>query len=186
MTLSEHAKTLAQAVQADLDQWAGTMATYGVGGLLTTLHPEITWMGQSLRIAKPFDETSRLADSDLVIAPNVLGPPRLAVQVCDPRNAVLRLPVRRSMGDRAGALSLASLVGVSRAAILMDLATPSSTTELSRRHGLAPSTVSHHLGVLLNSGLVHRHRSGAVVQYRRSQQGDSLVDNSRSEPPHRT
>jgi DNA-binding transcriptional ArsR family regulator len=41
---------------------------------------------------------------------------------------------------------------------------------------MAPSTVSHHLGVLLSAGLVSRQRSGRVVLYRRTDAGQRLLD----------
>ncbi|MEV0002240.1 helix-turn-helix domain-containing protein [Micromonospora sp. NPDC050980] len=76
-------------------------------------------------------------------------------------------PGRRLLGD---------LVGTSRADILADLDVPRSTGELSRRHHLAPATVSYHLGVLLRSGLVRRRRDRHRVLYQRSASGDGLLD----------
>jgi transglutaminase-like putative cysteine protease len=40
---------------------------------------------------------------------------------------------------------------------------------------LSASTVSYHLGVLLDAGMVHRTRRGLAVEYARSARGDTLV-----------
>ncbi len=45
----------------------------------------------------------------------------------------------------------------------------------SLRHGPGWSTVSHHLRVLIDAGLVSRLRSGTSVNYRRTELGRLLV-----------
>jgi len=94
----------------------------------------------------------------------------------DPDNAVVIYPVA-GLGTtpRPRTSTLVDLVGASRARILHDLDRPRSTTELSRRHQLSASTVSYHLGVLLDAGMVHRTRRGLAVEYARSARGDTLV-----------
>jgi len=177
-TLAEQWNALDEAIVADIGHRGRTMATHGVGRLLESLHPELQWTGDQLRIDKPYEETTDFADAELVLAPSVLGWPHLRVQVCDPDNGVAMYPVREfTTGRQVRTPTLANLLGASRAAILDGLNAPSSTTELSRRHGLAPSTVSYHLSVLLGAGMVARGRKGLLMEYRRSQQGDALVRN---------
>jgi DNA-binding MarR family transcriptional regulator len=67
-------------------------------------------------------------------------------------------------------------VGVAqpRGRILTLLAEPAGTTDLARRLGARPGTVSRHLGVLHRAGLVTRARHGHTVLYLRSQLGDRL------------
>ncbi|MGH3739678.1 MAG: ArsR/SmtB family transcription factor [Micromonosporaceae bacterium] len=52
------------------------------------------------------------------------------------------------------------MYGDTRARLLADLDGPRSTAELSTRHDVAPSTVSYHLRVLHQAGLITRHREG--------------------------
>ncbi|GIH80002.1 ArsR/SmtB family transcription factor [Planobispora longispora] len=181
ITLADQWKALSENAAADMADRARTMATHGVGHVLHTLHPDLTWTGQELRIDKPYDEIGELRGHELVLSPSLLAWPVLRVQLCDPDNAVISYPVREPFPARPGRRSaLPDLLGPSRAAILRDLDVPRSTTELSHRHDLAASTVSYHLGVLLNAGLVARTRQGANVRYQRAEAGDTLL---RSEPP---
>jgi len=55
---------------------------------------------------------------------------------------------------------------------------PRSTTELARALDLSPGSVSQHLSVLRDAGLVHGHRVGRAVLYLRSPTGESLVQES--------
>jgi DNA-binding transcriptional ArsR family regulator len=70
--------------------------------------------------------------------------------------------------------ALVALMGPRRAAVLEVLDVPRSTTELSRLLEIPAGSVSQHLTVLRNAGLVTRRRMGQVVLYRRSRKGDQL------------
>ena len=65
--------------------------------------------------------------------------------------------------------------GQERAAVLAGLNDPASTTDLARRQDLAPSTVSAHLAVLREAGLLASRRQGLHVLYGRTPLGDSVV-----------
>jgi DNA-binding transcriptional ArsR family regulator len=70
--------------------------------------------------------------------------------------------------------SLAALIGPRRAAVLASLEAPSSTTALAHRLQVCPGSVSQHLAVLHDAGLIERQRVGRVVLYRRSAAGNLL------------
>ncbi|MEU6090965.1 winged helix-turn-helix domain-containing protein [Streptomyces sp. NPDC047085] len=72
--------------------------------------------------------------------------------------------------------TLAALLGRSRARLLTELATPASTTQLSRSLGMAPGAVGDHLAVLRASGLLARARAGRAVPYRRTALGDAQIE----------
>jgi DNA-binding transcriptional ArsR family regulator len=71
--------------------------------------------------------------------------------------------------------ALANLVGQTRAALLLTLDCPRSTTELAATLGMSPGGVSQHLSILREAGLVSGNRLQRVVLYMRSTDGDSLV-----------
>jgi DNA-binding transcriptional ArsR family regulator len=71
--------------------------------------------------------------------------------------------------------ALGQLLGSRRAAVLSALTSPVSTTELARSLGLSAASVSQHLAVLRDAGLVNGHRVGRVVLYMRSPTGESLA-----------
>jgi DNA-binding transcriptional ArsR family regulator len=76
--------------------------------------------------------------------------------------------------------ALAALLGRTRAAILVALAVPQSTTELARKLGQSPPAVSQHLTVLRRSGMVASLRTGRSVLYRRTALATSVVQASGS------
>jgi DNA-binding transcriptional ArsR family regulator len=82
--------------------------------------------------------------------------------------------------DRCGATDgdepLELLLGRSRAAVLVGLERPASTSALALRLGLSPSTVSGHLAVLDRAGVVSRRRAGRAVLYALTDAGKGLVE----------
>ena len=75
---------------------------------------------------------------------------------------------------RPGA-ALDRLLGPSRAAILLALEQPASTTQLAASLGQSLGGTGDHLAVLHAGGLLTRARSGRSVLYRRTPVGDALV-----------
>ncbi|MGH4034613.1 transcriptional regulator [Actinomycetota bacterium Odt1-20B] len=71
--------------------------------------------------------------------------------------------------------ALARLLGPGRAAVLMLLATPKSTTQLVALTGQGLGSVGRHLRVLLDAGLAGRRRAGRSVLYFRTGAGEVLV-----------
>jgi len=174
--LADQYAALEDLVTSDLNERSRAMAHGGVGQMLNNLHPKAGWVGDRLLVSCRYEATLDLVGVDMVVAPAVLAFPYFQVVTDDPGNMLVLYPVPGlGRSRRSGRATLTNLVGLTRARILRDLATPRSTTALSRRHRLAASTVSYHLGVLLASGMVHRTRRGATVEYRRSALGDALV-----------
>jgi DNA-binding transcriptional ArsR family regulator len=82
---------------------------------------------------------------------------------------------------------LVILVGRGRAGVLRALRRPATTAGLATELGLAPSTVSEHLGALTAAGVVHRRRAGRRVLYGLEPAGVALVTLLGSEAPqHRS
>lgn len=71
--------------------------------------------------------------------------------------------------------SLEALLGKRRTAVLVELGSPRSTTELGRRLGLSAPSVSQHLSVLRGAGIVRANRVGRAVLCSRTAVGDALV-----------
>jgi DNA-binding HxlR family transcriptional regulator len=72
--------------------------------------------------------------------------------------------------------ALRVLLGERRASVLEALDVPRSTTELARRLGVSPGSVSQHLRVLRAATLVDGHRVGRNVLYVRSPTGNKLAE----------
>ncbi|WP_198047259.1 helix-turn-helix transcriptional regulator [Kutzneria sp. 744] len=67
------------------------------------------------------------------------------------------------------------LLGAGRTHILIETSIPGTTTSLARRVGLAAGTVSEHLAVLRDAGLVTAQRRGREVLYRQTPLAAALL-----------
>jgi hypothetical protein len=128
----------------------------------------------------PYEVTADLGGRGLLLVPSAFTWPRPAVSVEPPWQPFLVYPARgvgalwepeRTTPPRA----LAALLGARRASVLGALDAPRSTTELARALELSAGSVSQHLSVLREAGLVHGHRVGRSVLYARSERGEALL-----------
>lgn len=170
--------SLGHLVEADIARLSAIQGRSGVSAMLDNLHPHVTYDGRSLRVwMPPWEEAGELRDTELVVSPALLDRPRVSPQLCRPDQAVLRYPVR-TVGDPSPTgrqRSLGRLIGETRVQLLTDLVTPRCTAVLSDRHRLSAATVSYHLQILHECGLVTRVRRGNVVDYQRSRRADVLL-----------
>ncbi len=71
--------------------------------------------------------------------------------------------------------TIARLLGSDRASVLAETLVPSTTSGLAQRVGLAPATLSEHLTVLRDAGLVTATRRGREVLYRQTPLAAALL-----------
>lgn len=110
----------------------------------------------------------------------MLSRPDVIIQVDTPGQFVLYYPAQRIGANRdRGPGNIAQVVGNARAALLADLETARSTTELATRNGYAPGTVSYHLSALHRTGLITKVRAGRYVLYQRTAHATGLLDEVR-------
>jgi DNA-binding transcriptional ArsR family regulator len=168
--------------EADIVYRSRRFAELGAGAVFDDLHPDLHWSGAELRWDRPHEQVVELAGRGVVLVPVVLGWPRLSgllderwqqPAVIYPPRGVAALHGRDRVRD-AGAL--ASLIGRRRALILAALDEPRTTSDLSASTGWSLGSVSEHLGVLRQNGLVIDQRDGRRVLYRRTELGDALAD----------
>ncbi|MGS2618872.1 DUF5937 family protein [Micromonospora sp. LZ34] len=160
---------------------ARRMAGDGLQGLLNHLDPYVRLDGDTLHVEHlVVSGEVRLDGRGLLLVPSVFCGPRVWSNFGSPGQPVLRYPARAvaTLWERAPGphgRALARVLGRTRAALLHELAVPTSTTELADRCGLTPGTVSAHLGALRAAGLVGAHRAGRFVLYARTTAGEALV-----------
>jgi DNA-binding transcriptional ArsR family regulator len=174
-TIADGWTGLRSVMEADLAERARVMATRGVGAMFGSLHPALRWDAGTLTVHGAWREEFTVTGVEVVCVPAVLAWPRLAVQFCDPRDAVLAYPAAGIGARRSAGGPDDRLLGPSRAALLRDLDVPRSTAGLAARHHLAPATVSYHLKVLARAGLVRSGRDGKFVLYHRTDAGSALA-----------
>ena len=180
--LRERWAELRRVLDADIARRLNSLGRLGAAATIAALHPDIAFDGRLLRIQMPpWDERGRLEDTEVVLAPTLFGPGRVSPQLCRADEAVITYPALSGRAeDRGGARAVEALIGTTRSALLAELAVPRSTSVLSERLHLSPATVSYHLGILHDSGLVLRRRDRHTVLYERSARAGLLFSPAES------
>jgi hypothetical protein len=178
--LAPHWPRIRALLEGDVLYRARQLADGGAQRLFADIHPEVSFAEETLRIDMPFEVTADLAGRGMVFVPSAFTWPRPAASIEPPYPPFLVYPARGvgglwEPGRAAPPAALAALLGARRATVLTALSAPRSTTELARALELSPGSVSQHLSVLRDAGLVHGHRVGRAVLYVRSQLGEDLV-----------
>jgi DNA-binding transcriptional ArsR family regulator len=171
-------------VDADVAYRAARLADGGIESLLADLHPRVKLHDHALQIGTHNPVTEHdLSGTGLLLVPCAFSWPYLDVGIGNPWPPHLvygargvgnlwhdRLPATVGSADALG-----ELLGRSRAAVLLSLALPQSTTDLARELGQSPPAVSAHLSVLRRNGLVSSWRAGRRVLYQRTPLAASVI-----------
>ncbi|MET7452443.1 winged helix-turn-helix domain-containing protein [Streptomyces sp. NPDC005574] len=157
----------------------------GVGGLLSGLSPGVRWHPPVLHVDYVEDRDLHLGGRGLRLVPSYFcwhTPVSLADEALGP---VLVYPVhgtRPPAPVRPADASLAALLGRTRAAALKALAPGATTSELAGFLGVSPATVTHHVTVLRDAGLVQSRRRTNTVLHTLTPLGAAML---RRTPPAR-
>ncbi|MEU8582270.1 ArsR/SmtB family transcription factor [Streptomyces abikoensis] len=168
-------------LEADVVFHARRLAEGGLERLFADLHPSLNWADNTLTIRRPGHHSRRLGGRGLMLVPSVFTWPEVIGGFDPPWQATLVYPARGIGGlwhtppPAASDDALSRLLGPNRAALLTTLDEPASTTTLADRHGLALSSVSAHLRVLRDAGLLTSRREGHRVLYERTPLGTALL-----------
>jgi DNA-binding transcriptional ArsR family regulator len=177
-------RTLRAVLERDVVYRAGQLASRGWAAALADLHPDLSWRQGRIELHRwACDEDAELGGQGLLFIPSVFVWPKLAMTLDPPWPPALFYPARgvaalwQEPGAPAGAdaAALDRLIGSSRAAILLALEEPASTSQLAATLGQSVGGTGDHLAVLRAAGLVTRARSGRSVLYRRTPVGDALA-----------
>jgi hypothetical protein len=163
-------------LDADITYRARRLADAGVAAALSELDPKVSWKAGAVSFGIPGSREIDVSGNDLVLIPSVFVWPSAAVSFDPP--AVI-YPARGvsgiwQQGSRSRA-DLIRLIGRTRAAMLMALAEPASTTGLAARTRIPASSVSEHLGVMRANGLVSTTRTGRFLVHQRTALGLALA-----------
>lgn len=170
-------------LDADVAYRAGRLARGGIEALLSDLHPGLELAEHAIHVrSKSARREHQLGGSGLVLVPCVFAWPYVMADLgagnapsitYGPRGIGELWPTAELPtpdGDPLGAL-----LGRSRAAILLGVGLPKSTSDLARELGQSMPAVSAHLGVLRRAGLVTSWRAGRRVLYQRTPLATSVV-----------
>jgi DNA-binding transcriptional ArsR family regulator len=178
-------RTLRAILERDVVHRAGQLAAQGWAAALGDLHASLSWRdGRIEHSTWSADETVELSGRGLLFIPSVFLWPRLALILDPPWPPALIYPARgvaalwerrRPAGPRVPETALDRLIGPARAAILLALQDPASTSQLAATLGQSLGGVGDHLAVLREAGLITRARAGRSVLYRRTAVGDAVA-----------
>ena len=168
-------------LQEDLAFRLDELASGGIERLFRNLHPSVRFSGTSIEIDRPFRcDGEPMAGQGLLLVPCVFTWPAGLAVTAAPHVPTLTYPPRglgRLWEDRQDTTDspLADLVGRTRAAIVSHLDLPMSTTHLAHQLGVSAPTLSVHLSILRNAGVVDSRRDGRAVLYYRTALGTQLL-----------
>jgi DNA-binding transcriptional ArsR family regulator len=180
VAIAPHWPRLRAVLDADLAHRLTALATGGVRELFRTLHPAVSFDGDTLHVVKYYEGTAELGDRGLLLIPCVFAWPDVIVRTADPQPVVSYTPrgvgrLWESRTTEPDGSPLAGVLGNTRAAILVQLDLPMSTTHLASQLELAAPTVNVHLKALHQAGIVSSRRDGRSVVYERTRLGDLLL-----------
>jgi DNA-binding transcriptional ArsR family regulator len=157
----------------------GTAAVRGgMGALLNSLHPRLSYTNGMLTMAFPHNRCVPLGRRRLALLPMIAGRDPLFVNFEPDDVCYVGYPVRPPgpgpLVAANGALAL--VLGPVRAAALRALRQPLTVSGLAAAVQCAPTTATYHLHQLAAAGLVTREQRGSSVLISRTVRGDELVD----------
>lgn len=187
LVLEPHWDRIRMLLDGDVLYRARRAADGGAELLFADLDPSVTFVDDRLYVDKPWQGLKRLDGRGLLLVPSAFIWPMLAIVDEGPWQPTLIYAARGAAmlwePPAAAPEALGALMGERRASVLIGLDSPRSTTELASKLQVPPASVSQHLSVLLNAGLIYRHRVGRTVLYGRSARGQQLVAGLGDGPP---
>ncbi|MEU5088103.1 DUF5937 family protein [Streptomyces sp. NPDC021356] len=167
-------------LEADIAFHSRRLAEVGLEALLPELDRRLAWDGRTLTVDWHGEHGRDLDGQGLVLMPSVFSWPEVISGFEPPWQPTLVYPARGLAGlwsepGAAGTRALVRLLGRGRAAVLAALTDPATTSDLAHRLALAPSSVSAHLTVLRDAGLLTARRYGHRVLYERTPLGMALA-----------
>jgi DNA-binding transcriptional ArsR family regulator len=186
VALAESWSAAAAALDEEILSKAVALAVHGPDRVLGGLHERLRWDPPVLTVSGVQGRSYAVKDEPVVLVPMIFGRPMVRTENSAGAGVALSYQARGAavLADRAcesrahpeaGADPLVALVGRGRSMVLRELQVPTTTTTLSRRLGLAASTVSAHLASLTASAVVQRRRAGGRVLYELTAAGAQLL-----------
>jgi DNA-binding transcriptional ArsR family regulator len=163
-------------LERDIMYRAGQLAAYGWQHAISDMARKFEWVGEDAILFSNQDYPDRWISGDgLIFVPYTCGG---GTWTCErpPYYALVYPAWGVASRQRASGTDPASrLLGPGRARVLRELALPATSTQLATALGLSLGTVSAHLAILRESGVVAGTRSGRTVLYQLTSRGQALL-----------
>jgi len=181
IAISPHWPKMRALLEGDVLRRAQALAFGGPEALFADLHRSVRYREGLVEIDKECVRAEvRPSGRGVLLVPSIFAWPRLLAVLDPPWQPTLLYPPRGTAklwiaSPEEPEDTLREALGRGRASVLKGLSVPQTTTEIARRAGASPGTVSEHLSRLRKAGLVEPHRSGRSVFYRLSYEGEALL-----------
>jgi DNA-binding transcriptional ArsR family regulator len=167
-------------LERDILHRSRSLARGGLSGLFSDLAPLVTLAEPEIRIQCAGVEATRALDGQgLLLRPSAFIWPYAAASLDENRPVEIVYPARgvaslfwHTQHDEG---ALATLIGSTRAQVLVMLEEPMHTSGLARLFRRSPGNIADHLKALRDSGLIAGARVGRHVIYTRTPLGDALL-----------
>jgi DNA-binding transcriptional ArsR family regulator len=190
VAIAPHWLEIRAVLDEDIAYRAAVLTRKGAGAMFDGLHHKIRLHDGNLHLEMPVANDRVLVGDGIRLVPSVFSWPYIVFDVNAESPPSLVYPARgvgelwSTAEQETDEDALGALLGRNRAAILLALAVPQSTTKLALALGQSAPAVSQHLSVLRRGGLVASWRSGRFVFYQRTNLGSSIVEASRQPLEH--
>ncbi|MFI6595453.1 DUF5937 family protein [Nonomuraea sp. NPDC050536] len=179
--VAPHWPRMRALLEGDLVYRSRQLAARGPEGLFAGMHTAVRWQDMRLCLEeRPAVYSRALGGEGLLLVPSIFVWPRVSYRTEAPSRPVIAYPARgvATLWERGTAPApdaLSAVIGRSRVLLLVELESPASTTELARRTGLSPGSVSEQLTLLKEAGFVTPHRVGRSVLYARTPRAEAVL-----------
>ncbi|WP_152362962.1 ArsR/SmtB family transcription factor [Microlunatus speluncae] len=167
-------------LDADIQHRRHTLHTRSPRLLFSSIDRRLRWDGHTLHLPSESGNVPSHPTTGLILIPSVFLDHRPMASIDGPAPRLLFYPARNvaTLWSAAPTAPRHSerLLGTSRAQLLSLLAKPRTTAGLAELTGLAPASVSFHLGILRDAGLARRQRVGRDVLYTATSLGTRLIN----------
>ena len=181
IAISPHWPRMRARLEGDVLRRAQALAFGGPEALFADLHRSVRYREGLVEIDKECVRAEvRPSGRGVLLVPSIFAWPNLLAVLEPPWQPTLLYPPRGTArlwipSPEEPEDTLREALGRGRASVLKGLLVPQTTTEIARREGASPGTVSEHLSRLRKAGLVEPHRQGRSVFYRLSYEGEALL-----------
>ncbi|MEU4742111.1 winged helix-turn-helix domain-containing protein [Actinosynnema sp. NPDC023658] len=161
-------------LERDVMHRAGLLAVYGWKQTVESMRDRPIWVGdRAIRFSDRDDPDRWIGDEGLLFVPRTTGG---GWWTCErPPHYALVYSARGTAAPAPESASLAALLGPGRARVVRELAHAATSSQLSHALGVSLGTVSSHLAVLREAGVVTRARAGRNVVYQLTERGEQLL-----------
>jgi DNA-binding transcriptional ArsR family regulator len=182
--IAPHWTSIRSSLEEEILFRGRTLAVGGPEAMLSELGGGVSWNRPILTAPYHRDLDHAVSNSKLLLVPTVFfGGMRVFVK----SDSVIAMSyqvrttalfhgstVRKTCHEPADRLAI--MIGSRRAQVMRALVMPKTTTAVAESLGLAKSTVSQHLAVLTEAGVVWRQRLGGQVFYQLDREGFLLLE----------